>query len=99
MSIFEEMENRLSSLERRLRAVEHPGKNLTIRVYLYGGNMKTSIVHAFVVWQISLREEDWEVCAEGPCKCIPEMKSVSCWRYNLLDLPPTQLVPANVLRL
>ncbi|KYM79563.1 Leucine-rich repeat-containing protein 15 [Atta colombica] len=75
MSIFEEMKNRLSSFERRLRAVEYP------------------------VWRISLKEEDWEICAEGPCKCVPEMKSVSCWRYNLLDLPSTQLVPADVLRL
>lgn len=30
MSIFEDMENRLSSLERRLRAVEQPGKNFVI---------------------------------------------------------------------
>ncbi|XP_020298471.1 leucine-rich repeat-containing protein 15-like isoform X2 [Pseudomyrmex gracilis] len=75
LPIFEEMENRLSSLERRLRTVEQP------------------------VWQISSKEEDWEICAEGPCKCVPELKSVSCWRYDLLDLPPTQVVPTDVLRL
>lgn len=54
---------------------------------------------SLAVWQIGLREEDWEICAEGPCKCIPEIKSVSCWRYDLPDLPPTQLVPADVLKL
>ncbi|XP_011340233.2 platelet glycoprotein V [Ooceraea biroi] len=75
MSVVEEMKNRLSSLERRLRAVEQP------------------------VWQISTKEEDWEVCAKGPCKCIPEIKSVSCWRYDLSDLPATQLIPADVLKL
>jgi len=32
ISIFEEMKNRLSSFERRLRAIEYPGKNREIYV-------------------------------------------------------------------
>ncbi|XP_043600396.1 reticulon-4 receptor-like 2 isoform X2 [Bombus pyrosoma] len=75
ITILEELENRLSRLERRLRAVEQP------------------------VWQMSSAEEDWEICAEGPCRCQPETKSVSCWRQNLLDLPAAQLVPRDVLKL
>lgn len=90
---IDEMKIRLASFERRLRAVEQPSKSndsrLTARNY----------THVLVVWQISAREEDWEVCAEGPCKCVPEIKSVSCWRHGLLDLPAAQLVPADVLRL
>jgi len=39
MSIFEEMENRLSSLERKLRTVEQPGKSLIICIF--GGHTKT----------------------------------------------------------
>ncbi|XP_050595228.1 carboxypeptidase N subunit 2-like isoform X3 [Bombus affinis] len=75
ITILEELESRLSRLERRLRAVEQP------------------------VWQMSSAEEDWEICAEGPCRCQPETKSVSCWRQNLLDLPAAQLVPRDVLKL
>lgn len=37
MSIFEEMKNRLSTFERRLRAVEHPGK---IVRFMYDGDTK-----------------------------------------------------------
>lgn len=97
-STFQEMKDRLSSLERRLRAVEQPGKSLAISTGGHAGGERKRI-HALAVWQISSREEDWEVCVEGPCKCIPEVKSVSCWRYDLLDLPRTQLIPADVLRL
>lgn len=39
MSIFEEMENRLSSFERKLRTVEQPGKSLIIRIF--GRHTKT----------------------------------------------------------
>ncbi|XP_076651493.1 uncharacterized protein LOC143358321 isoform X3 [Halictus rubicundus] len=74
-AFLEELEGRLSRLERRLRAVEQP------------------------VWQMGTTEEDWEVCAEGPCRCQPEIKSVSCWRQDLLDLPAAQLVPRDVLKL
>lgn len=42
ISIFEEMENRLSSLERKLRTVEQPGKSLIIRIF--GGHTKTYLV-------------------------------------------------------
>ncbi|XP_053996601.1 platelet glycoprotein V-like isoform X1 [Hylaeus anthracinus] len=66
-TLLEELESRLSRLERRLRAVEQP------------------------VWQMGVTEEDWETCAEGPCRCQPEMKTVSCWRQELLDLPAAQL--------
>nr|XP_050864690.1 slit homolog 1 protein-like isoform X3 [Vespula vulgaris] len=72
---LEDIESRLSSLERRLRAVEQP------------------------VWQIGTSHEDWEICAEGPCKCVPETKSLSCWRYGLLDVPPSQVVPNDILKL
>lgn len=48
---------------------------------------------------MSSGEEDWEICAEGPCRCQPEIKLVSCWRQDLLDLPATQLVPRDVLKL
>ncbi|XP_016772079.1 platelet glycoprotein V isoform X3 [Apis mellifera] len=51
------------------------------------------------VWQMSSGEEDWEICAEGPCRCQPEIKLVSCWRQDLLDLPAAQLVPRDVLKL
>ncbi|XP_076296050.1 uncharacterized protein LOC143216659 isoform X2 [Lasioglossum baleicum] len=74
-TFLEELEGRLSRLERRLRAVEQP------------------------VWQMGATEEDWEICAEGPCRCQPEIKSVSCWRQDLLDLPAAQLVPRDVLKL
>ncbi|XP_047366958.1 reticulon-4 receptor-like isoform X4 [Vespa velutina] len=73
--LLEDIESRLSSLERRLRAVEQP------------------------VWQIGTSHEDWEICAEGPCKCVPETKSLSCWRYGLLDVPPSQMVPNDILKL
>lgn len=73
--LLEDIESRLSSLERRLRAVEQP------------------------VWQIGTTNEDWEICAEGPCKCVPETKSLSCWRYGLLDVPPSQVVPNDILKL
>ncbi|XP_035740752.1 carboxypeptidase N subunit 2-like isoform X2 [Vespa mandarinia] len=73
--LLEDIESRLSSLERRLRAVEQP------------------------VWQIGTSYEDWEICAEGPCKCVPETKSLSCWRYGLLDVPPSQMVPNDILKL
>ncbi|XP_043681503.1 carboxypeptidase N subunit 2-like isoform X2 [Vespula pensylvanica] len=73
--LLEDIESRLSSLERRLRAVEQP------------------------VWQIGTSYEDWEICAEGPCKCVPETKSLSCWRYGLLDVPPSQVVPNDILKL
>ncbi|XP_076242355.1 uncharacterized protein LOC143184188 isoform X2 [Calliopsis andreniformis] len=74
-TVLEELESRLSRLERRLRAVEQP------------------------VWQMGSTEDDWEICAEGPCRCLPEIKSVSCWRQDLLDLPAAQLVPKDVLKL
>ncbi|XP_043789074.1 slit homolog 1 protein-like isoform X4 [Apis laboriosa] len=51
------------------------------------------------VWQMSSAEGDWEICAEGPCRCQPEIKLVSCWRQDLLDLPAAQLVPRDVLKL
>ncbi|XP_015172060.1 PREDICTED: carboxypeptidase N subunit 2-like isoform X2 [Polistes dominula] len=73
--LLKDIESRLSSLERRLRAVEQP------------------------VWQIGTTHEDWEICAEGPCKCVPETKSLSCWRYGLLDVPPSQVVPNDILKL
>ncbi|XP_048515947.1 leucine-rich repeat-containing protein 15-like isoform X2 [Athalia rosae] len=71
---LEELESKISRIERRLRAVEQP------------------------VWQISGRPDDWEVCAEGPCRCRPETRSISCWGRNFLDVPPTQLVPNDLLK-
>ncbi|KAK0086289.1 hypothetical protein PV325_003435 [Microctonus aethiopoides] len=72
---IEDVESRVSRLERRLRAMEQP------------------------VWQIRGWPDDWEICVEGPCKCRPETKSISCWRYGLLDVPPAQLVPQDILKL
>lgn len=61
--------------------------------------MCATYIYILAVWQISLKEEDWEVCVEGPCKCIPEVKLLSCWKYDLLDLPVTQRIPVDVLKL
>jgi hypothetical protein len=51
------------------------------------------------VWLISGAGESWDVCAEGPCKCRLEMKSLSCCGLGLADLPPAQLVPKDLLKL
>ncbi|OXU28750.1 hypothetical protein TSAR_006185 [Trichomalopsis sarcophagae] len=51
------------------------------------------------VWHISGVEGGWDGCAEGPCKCRVETRSLSCWSMGLSDLPPTQLVPKNILKL
>lgn len=121
ITILEELENRLSRLERRLRAVEQPGKRsflsrpsfllfplffcffflfLFYQSYRPRNRFETRRKYEwFAVWQMSSAEEDWEICAEGPCRCQPETKSVSCWRQNLLDLPAAQLVPRDVLKL
>lgn len=117
ITILEELENRLSRLERRLRAVEQPGKRsflsrpnfllfplffffLFCQSYHSRNRFQEHRKYEwFAVWQMSSAEEDWEICAEGPCRCQPETKSVSCWRQNLLDLPAAQLVPRDVLKL
>lgn len=120
ITILEELESRLSRLERRLRAVEQPGKSsflsrpsfllfpLFFRFFLFlfyqsyrprNRSEARRKYEWFAVWQMSSAEEDWEICAEGPCRCQPETKSVSCWRQNLLDLPAAQLVPRDVLKL
>lgn len=53
----------------------------------------------FAVWHISDAEGGWDACAEGPCKCRMETRSLSCWSMGLADLPPTQLVPKDILKL
>lgn len=106
-TIFEEFESRLSRLERRLRAIEQPGKPLAFfslsssrRVSSFFLCIESATGRVgFTVWQMSSDEEDWEICAEGPCRCQPEIKLVSCWRQDLLDLPAAQLVPRDVLKL
>lgn len=109
-TIFEEFESRLSRLERRLRAIEQPGKRglsfffflsplIDQLSFLYVESAMGMSCEWFTVWQMSSGEEDWEICAEGPCRCQPEIKLVSCWRQDLLDLPATQLVPRDVLKL
>lgn len=50
-------------------------------------------------WQVSGRPGSWDECAEGPCKCRSEMRSLSCWSAGLADLPPSQLVPHDVLKM
>ena len=72
---MDELIARVSSLERRLRAIELP------------------------VWQITAAHYNWDLCAEGPCKCRIETGSLSCWRSTLTDLPAAQVVPKDVLKL
>lgn len=112
-TIFEEFETRLSRLERRLRAIEQPGKRGLFFFFFFISTHPTRVVLSsfstlnrgmvmrtvYSVWQMSSGEEDWEICAEGPCRCQPEIKLVSCWRQDLLDLPAAQLVPRDVLKL
>ncbi|KAG8221975.1 hypothetical protein J437_LFUL014472 [Ladona fulva] len=38
---------------------------------------------------------EWTRCTEGPCRCRPETRTLSCWRQGLEELPPTQTVPAD----
>lgn len=109
---IEDVESRVSRLERRLRAMEQPGNlickyicmytNICIYVYMYKYiYMWMLFVNSVwkLVWQIRGWPEDWEVCVEGPCKCRPETKSISCWRYGLFDVPAGQLVPQDIIKL
>ncbi|RZC38999.1 leucine-rich repeat-containing protein 15 [Asbolus verrucosus] len=49
------------------------------------------------VWKISKLNERWIECAQGPCKCRPETKSLSCWQQNLPVLPATQILPQDTV--
>lgn len=115
--VIEELESRISRLERRLRAVEQPGNldyhflcvkeeetkefigHFQYNLFEKKKKLFNSLNWYGIVWQVGKRIEDWEVCAMGPCKCRPEMKSLSCWKHNLQDVPPTQLVPADLFKM
>ncbi|XP_052130540.1 leucine-rich repeat and immunoglobulin-like domain-containing nogo receptor-interacting protein 2 [Frankliniella occidentalis] len=48
------------------------------------------------VWMVSGAEDRWLQCCDGPCRCRPEMRSLSCWRHGLRQLPQLQRLPEDV---
>ncbi|KAK5645623.1 hypothetical protein RI129_004087 [Pyrocoelia pectoralis] len=48
------------------------------------------------VWPISNSDDRWHNCIQGPCKCKPETKSISCWNKHIAALPPGQVVPQDL---
>ncbi|XP_031346602.1 carboxypeptidase N subunit 2-like isoform X2 [Photinus pyralis] len=41
-------------------------------------------------------EDRWHDCVQGPCKCKPETKSVSCWNKHVMALPLGQVIPQDL---
>lgn len=52
------------------------------------------------IWKIIGESEDaWDKCTEGICRCHATIKSLSCWRADLLHLPPLQVIPTNIMKM
>lgn len=52
------------------------------------------------IWKIISESEDaWDKCTEGICRCHATIKSLSCWRADMLHLPPLQVIPTNILKM
>ncbi|XP_046393872.1 leucine-rich repeat-containing protein 15-like isoform X2 [Ischnura elegans] len=79
-----QLADKLSSLERRVRSLEQPVWSLSSRRHLE--------------WRSRRMEgpvDEWTRCTEGPCRCRPETRTLSCWRQGLGELPPTQFIPED----
>lgn len=50
----------------------------------------------FAVWTISKDNNRWIECSKGPCTCLSETKSISCWQQNMPSLPSEQVIPHDV---
>ncbi|XP_063698143.1 leucine-rich repeat-containing protein 15 [Culicoides brevitarsis] len=52
------------------------------------------------IWKINSASVDaWDRCTEGICRCHATIKSLSCWRSDLLHLPPLQVIPMNMMKI
>lgn len=52
------------------------------------------------IWKIIGENEDaWDKCTEGICRCHATIKSLSCWRADMLHLPPLQVIPTNIMKM
>lgn len=52
------------------------------------------------IWKILGGSDDaWDKCTEGICRCHATIKSLSCWRSDLLHLPPLQVIPTNIVKM
>ncbi|KAI4465436.1 synaptic adhesion-like molecule salm [Holotrichia oblita] len=48
------------------------------------------------VWIVSNSNDRWMDCTRGPCKCKPEIKSITCWNTNLKVIPHQQILPIDI---
>ncbi|XP_071455546.1 leucine-rich repeat-containing protein 15-like [Hetaerina americana] len=78
------LSDKLNSLERRVRSLEQPVWALSSRKVL---EVRTRRYEGPV--------DEWTRCTEGPCRCRPETRTLSCWRQGLGELPATQFIPED----
>uniref|UniRef100_A0A8D9AU05 Uncharacterized protein n=7 Tax=Cacopsylla melanoneura TaxID=428564 RepID=A0A8D9AU05_9HEMI len=48
------------------------------------------------VWLKSDKDDSWYRCCEGPCRCRPEIHTLSCWKQDMEELPFDQIIPADI---
>ncbi|BES99714.1 LRRCT [Nesidiocoris tenuis] len=47
-------------------------------------------------WRLTEHDDRWNLCSAGPCRCMPEIKTLNCWNQGIGIIPWRQYVPVDI---